>query len=109
MPDNSASDDLRALEAAGTPQDDALAILESQNAELRDARLEERFCWILLSTILFDVAVFATVSTTGVPLAILALELLLVLRLAHKCGVSQIIVFVDRVIDGMMKRSKDSG
>lgn len=89
------------------PLEDAVAALERENQALKDARLEERFCWILAATILFDMAIFANIQTVGVPLAILGLELLLIVVLARKCGVQQIVLFIDRVVDGLTKRSSD--
>lgn len=88
-------------------QDEALAALERENQALKDARLEERFCWIVFSIILFDMAVFSTVQATGVPIAILFLQLLLIIVLARKCGVEQIVRFIDKILDGWMKRGSD--
>ncbi len=108
-PDNTPLNDLTAtLEPPKSSKDEAFATLERENAELRDAIKEERFCWILLSIILFDMSVFSTVSTTGVPLAILGLELLFIIVIAKKHGVQQVILFVDRVIDGLIRRSSGS-
>jgi len=85
----------------------AFAELEKENAALRDAIKEERFCWILLSIVLFDIAVFASVQTTGVPLAILALQLVLLVVVAKRLGVEQVIRLVDRCIDGWARRNGD--
>lgn len=96
------------LGSASTPQDEALAKLEEQIESLRDALREERFCWILLCIILFDTAIFASVKTTGVPIAIVLLEIGFLVVLAKKLGVEQIVRLVDRIIDGWSKRGGPS-
>jgi len=40
-------------------QEQAIAALEEEVQALKDARLEERFCWILVSIIFFNMAIFA--------------------------------------------------
>jgi hypothetical protein len=81
-------------------QEEALGALQAENQRLKDSVLEERFCWIVVCIILFNTTIFANVQTTGVPFAILFLQLLLILVLARKFGVEQITRFIDRLIDG---------
>lgn len=90
--------------SSGMAQEQAIAALEEEVQALKDARLEERFCWILVSIIFFDMAIFANIQTTGVPLAIVFLQVILLSVLARKCGMEYIVRFLDRIIDGWVKR-----
>lgn len=86
------------------PSEDAQARLEAENVALKDAIREERFGWILLSIILFDMAMFANIQTTGVPIAILLLQALLLIVLARRLGVQEIVRIADRLIEGWSRR-----
>ncbi|MBU8542996.1 MULTISPECIES: hypothetical protein [Roseomonadaceae] len=85
-------------------QEQAIAALEEEVQALKDGRLEERFCWILVSVILFNTTIFANTQTTGVPLAIVFLQIILLSVLARKCGMEYIVRFLDRIVDGWVKR-----
>jgi hypothetical protein len=95
------------LSHTASPQEEVIAQLQEENARLKDAIHEERFCWVVVSIILFDCAIFMRAETWAAPLSILALQLLLIIVIARKLGVQQIILFIDRVIDSYARSKKD--
>ena len=80
------------------------AALEEEVAELKDRLHEERFGWIVLCIILFDTAVWANVQTTGVPIAIMVFQGLLLLVLARRLGIQEIVRLFDRLVEGWTSR-----
>jgi hypothetical protein len=71
------------LTVRSTSQEEALAQRQNENTKLKDNILEERFCWILLSVILFDTAIFMNANNWAGPLSVLVIELLLIVVLEH--------------------------
>jgi hypothetical protein len=78
--------------------DDAKAALETQLSEIKDARNEERFIWIVVCTILVDVIWFRNAINPVLPLVILVLELLVLLVLARRMGIDDLVSLVDRLL-----------
>lgn len=70
---------------------------ESLSAE-RDARLEERFVFIVVCVLLLDIVFFTVMPTFGGPLALLVLELLILVPLARRMGMQEIAQIMSRVI-----------
>lgn len=93
---------------SGMAQEQAIAALEEEVQALKDARLEERFCWVLACTIFFNMAIFANIQTVGVPLVILFLQVILLSVLARKCGMEYIVRFLDRIVEGWAKRGPEN-
>ena len=88
-----------------TPKDEAIQRLEAECAQLRERLVEERFCWVLLSIIAIDLHVFTRSATWAAPIVVGALELLLLLVLARRFGVQEIIRFVDKALDSWGKKT----
>lgn len=73
---------------------------ESLTAE-RDRRLEDRFIFIVVVTVLLDVVFFSVLDNFGGPLALLILELLILIPLARRMGMQEFAQLLDRVLNRM--------
>jgi hypothetical protein len=78
--------------------DEAKAALEAQLSAEKDARNEERFIWIVVCTILVNVIWFRNASNPVLPLVILVLELLVLVVVARRMGIDDIVSLVDRLL-----------
>lgn len=90
-------------EAASAPED-AMARLQAELERVNDSRREERFCWIVTVMILLNALFFERIETTGVALTLLILQLVLVFVLAKRLGVEQLVLLLNRIIDGWSSR-----
>lgn len=81
-----------------TEKDEAKAVLETQLQAERDARSEERFVWIVVVTILVDVLWFRNAANALLPLVVLILELIVLLVLARRMGIDDVVQLVDRIL-----------
>lgn len=97
--------DRLAEEGPATKTDDALAILEREHKAEKDARSEERFIWIVVCVILVDVLWFRGVSNPTLPLVVLILQLIVLLVLARRMGIDDVVVLVDRILHSAGKRA----
>jgi len=88
--------------------DDAYSTVSSELTELRRQLFEERFCWIVFSLILLDVIFFDKISIWAIPVAIMVLELILLLVIASRLGITEIRVFFYRLIDGYAGKKSGS-
>lgn len=59
---------------------------------------EERFIWMAALLILFDCYAFERMNNWGAPLAIFRLEVIVVVVIAQRCGVQDITLLLDRVL-----------
>lgn len=78
-----------------TKRDDTIAALEARLEKERDARKEERFCFIVGLVIMFNFVTFPSMQTWGAPIAILALETVVLLGVAKQCGVDYVAKLID--------------
>lgn len=87
------------IEDKGNPdrRDETIAALESSVQQLNDKNLEERFIWIILFIVLFDALIFSHMQNWTAPLVIGIFELIAVVILADRCGVSAVMPLIDRV------------
>jgi hypothetical protein len=88
-----------------TKRDQQINELQEELAEERDARREDRFVFIVVTILLFDIMIFAVMPTFGAPLAILILELLILIPLARRLGAEEIAKTLDRVLGRISDRS----
>jgi hypothetical protein len=86
-------------------QDSQVSELQKQLAHEKDARKEERFIFIVVSVLLFDVTFFAVMPTFGGPLALLIIELLILIPLAKRMGMEEIASLLSRILDHMAGKS----
>ena len=96
----------------GKPENDTESLLSQDSDRLRgqieelqkdldrevDARKEERMVWILVVIILLDVYFFTSMQNIIGPLVILAFQLLVVILVARKMGMEQVVQLIDRMI-----------
>lgn len=87
------------------PKDAALKALEDQLSEAKDARLEERFIWIVVTVILVDVLWFRNASNAVVPIVVLILELVILFILANRLGIQEVKGLLDRIMQGLSRGS----
>lgn len=88
-----------------TKTDDALAVLEREHKAEKEARSEERFIWIVVCVILVDVLWFRSASNPTLPIVVLILELIVLLVLARRMGIDDVVVLVDRILHSAGKRA----
>ncbi len=82
-----------------TKRDQQIAELQEALTNERDARREERFIFVILFILLFDVVFFTVMPSFGGPIAILVLQLLILIPLARRMGMEEIAQSVDRVLN----------
>lgn len=87
--------------SGGSEKDQALASLEQQLQGEKDARLEERFIWIVFSVILIDVIWFAESENAALPVVVMILELVALLVIARRMQVDDYVQLVSRVLAGI--------
>lgn len=101
----------RLLEEKGTPdpKDETIAALESSVQGLADKNLEERFIWIIIVAVLFDALVFQHMENWAAAFVIGILELIGIVILADRCGVSAVMPLIDRIAGALGKRGEKGG
>lgn len=72
--------------------------LKKELAAEKDARREDRFIFIVVSIILLDVIFFTFMPNFGGPLAILVLQILILIPIARRLGMEEIIEILNGVI-----------
>lgn len=85
-------------DGAGDQKDDALAALELQLQAEKDARLEERFVWIVVSVILVDVIWFQDAANATIPVVVMILQLIALMVLARRMGVDDYVQLLGRIL-----------
>tara|TARA_R100000789_G_C2995631_1_gene147364 strand:- start:55 stop:393 length:339 start_codon:yes stop_codon:yes gene_type:complete len=97
------------LPEQATIRDQQIEELQEALAQERDARLEDRYVFIVISVLLLDIVFFTVMPTFGGPLALLILELLILIPLARRMGLEEVARIMSRVIgrvsDGINKDS----
>lgn len=81
-----------------TERDRQLERLQEQLTEERDARREERFIFIVLLVMIFDIVIFSVMDSFGGPLALLILQLLILIPLAQRMGMQEVAAMIDRTL-----------
>ena len=94
------------------PQDKQDELIEQLQQELereRDARKEDRFAFVAVCVVIFDIMLFSVMPDFGGPLAIVILELLILIPLARRMGLEEIAVKLDNVVSRMSGNSTNGG
>lgn len=91
------------LDLTGNLQEQALhdkttAKLEDDLEKERDGRKEERFIWILVTTILLNVCFFMSMQSFTGPLIIGLLQLVGFVLVAKKLGMEEVVQLFDRML-----------
>ena len=89
-----------------SPKDEALAAMEKALDAEKDARLEERFLWILVCVVLIDVIWFANSPNPTYPVVILVLQIIGLVILARRMGVEEPTLLLERVLMGIGQRGQ---
>ena len=89
-------------------KDDAKAHLEVELQGEKDARLEERFLWIMVCVILVDVLWFRNAPNAVIPILVLILEAIILFVLARRMGIQEVSALFERVIHGLGQRGTGS-
>lgn len=79
-------------------KDEAQARLADELEAAKDARKEERFVWIVVVTILIDVMWFADSPNATLPLVVLVLQLIVLVILARRMGIDDVVALIDRLL-----------
>lgn len=95
------------VEKEPSPQDQQIQELQAKLVYERDARLEERFVFIVVAVLLLDVVFFTVMPTFGGPIALLILELLVLIPLAKRMGMEEIARVLGRVLDRMVSKGNE--
>ncbi len=99
-------DDLLYEEPSKTDQQ--ISALEKQLEYERDARMEDRFVFIVIIVLLLDIVFFSVMPTFGGPLALLILELIILIPLARKMGMEELAAIFHGVVSRMAGRANDA-
>lgn len=92
-----------------TKYDQLVEELQESLTNERDARREERFVFIVVCVLLFNVVFFTVMPSFGGPLALLVLELLVLVPLAKRMGMQEIAQLLDRVLSGIIPGANNHG
>ena len=82
----------------GSKKDSQIAELQSEVEGLRNCRNEDRFLFGLIILILLDVNFFTHMDGWGAPVAILLLEFIVVILMAKRQGVEEIVNMIDKYL-----------
>lgn len=91
-----------------TQVDRQIQELEARLEKERDGRREDRFVGAVLLVLLLDVVFFSVTPTFGGPLALLVLELLILIPLARRMGMEEIVQILSSVLHRMAGKASDS-
>lgn len=80
------------------PHDKTAAKLENSLEKERDERKEERFIWILVTTILLNICFFMSMQSSTGPLIIGLLQLVGFVLVAKKLGMEEVVQLFDRML-----------
>jgi len=80
--------------------------LERKPSDSHDRHREERFAWIVITTILLTVLLLHDSSAEFLPLAVVILELPLLFLLAKKMSIESVAQLFDRLIGDLSKTTK---
>lgn len=86
--------------------ENAYSDVSSETSDIKIQLLEERLCWIVWSIILLDIIFFDKVSVWTVPIVIVALELVLLLVISTRLGVTETKILLYRLIDTYAGKKK---
>ena len=89
-------------------RDQQIADLQEEIQYQRDARAEDRFIFIVVGIILFDIVFFSVMPSFGGPIALLILQLLVLVALARRMGMGEVATILSRVLDRMSGKGNDA-
>lgn len=105
--ESGSSSDFSGFSESPADQDDnQISTLQEQLNYEKDARREERFIYIVLLIVLFDVVFFTVMPNFSGPLVLGILELLIVFPIARRLGMEEICEIVQSVIHRIADRGK---
>lgn len=85
-------------------KDDALARLEAQLQAEADKRREERFIWIVVVTLILDIFFLKDSENATLPIVVLILELLILIVVARRLGIDDVVVLLDRILHNVSNK-----
>lgn len=88
---------------AETPEELSAAQLQARIDDISDKRREERFAWIVVTTILATITLVGGYSSNAMPLVIIVFELPLLFLLAKKMGIEDVAQLLDRILSNLGK------
>jgi len=101
----SESDDLKNLfQEEPNKYDEQIQALTRKLENEIDRRKEDRFFFILVGMIIFDVIVFMDMPSTGGPISILVLELIALILLARHYGIEEVKQLLDRLLGNFVSK-----
>jgi hypothetical protein len=98
------ADELESKDAETKALVESNALLQSNLASERDERLEERFYWVLVVTILFDVIAISAIDSSSLFILIFVLQLVALFGFANMCGVDWAVRFISLILEKLIKR-----
>lgn len=93
----------------GGKLDEQIAALQQKLAKERDARREDRFVFIVIALILLDICFFTVMPTTGGPITLAVLQLLVLIPIAKRMGMKRIAKMYNRVLGRLSGQIDHSG
>ncbi len=86
------------------PNSESLSNLSAQLEAEKDARREERFVFFLIIVILLNVLLLGSMENWSAPLVVGAGEALLLVILANRWGLDEVVVIIDRLMSRVSGR-----
>lgn len=87
---------------AATNKDEQIADLQRDLDSERDARREDRFLFLVILILFFNIMIFTVMPNLGGPLAVLILELIILIPIARRMGIQESAKILDRAIGGFV-------
>ncbi|AQS41837.1 MAG: Hypothetical protein BHV28_11490 [Candidatus Tokpelaia hoelldobleri] len=78
---------------------DTLAKLQEELQAIKDARNEDRFLFIVVTFFLLDVVFFSVLPNISGPIALLALQLLILFPLAKRMGMQEMVEILNKILN----------
>ncbi|MBO6827170.1 MAG: hypothetical protein JJ879_13270 [Sneathiella sp.] len=73
--------------------------LQEQLTSERDARREDRFFFIVITVILFDIVFFTVIPNSAGPIALFLVQIIVLIPIAKKMGVEEIAIMLNSVLE----------
>ena len=89
-----------------TPKDQQIAALEDALQFEKDARLEERFLWVLAVCFIIDAALFINMQNIAAPLILFFIQLIFLGVVAVRLGIDHVAVWIDMAISKLTDKIK---
>lgn len=96
---NGEPDTLFRLDVTPSGIDEALDAVQRELTAEQDARREERFVWMCVVIMLFDIFTFKEMETWSGPVIIGVIQVIFIIAVGRKWGMDHIWTITERIVD----------